>query len=525
MFRLLNRSAVEEETAAPEPTGPESPSDRFRASTDRSVRWPRLTAGEHAPLVVVLALGLLLRVYLLVTYRPAAGGFNDSVTYLYTSKDRLFSDPMRMAGYPFFLRILRHVVPELSFVVAVQHVLGLFTGVLLYACVRRVTGGRWLPVVPAAFFLLSGDYLLLEHSVLTESLYMFFVTAALCAAIFAVTSPSAPLGRVRLALLVVSSASLGAAWAVRSVGLPLILLTATWLLLFTGPGWRARGVSLAAFVLPAVAVVGTYIVLQGALTGYWGTLRGSGWVLYPRVAPVADCRDFDPPGNSDFLCETTVLNTRPGPGYYQYVGGPGIQRFGNPFATQARGSGVVGRFARSVVFSEPLEYLREVGRDMLRYISPSAGLDRSYAGPGSEELDLTRRTAGVEPATIQAARAVGFGATSITVGRGLGVLGDVQDMERVTGLGLIALLVLACCAVVFGRASVRAASALLLAIAVLQPLVAVATVSWGYRYGVVGLGQLVAAAVLGVYALALRFSPRAGRRATAQSESPNPKST
>jgi hypothetical protein len=479
----------------------------LRDSVGRAVRWLRRSAADHTPFVVVLTFGLLLRVYLLVVYRPVAGGFNDSITYLYTSKDRIFSDPMRMAGYPFFLRILRYLIPQLSFVAVVQHALGLITGVLLYACVRRVTGGRWLPLVPAAFFLLSGDYLLLEHSVMTESLYMFLVAASLCSAIFAVTSSGPPLARTRLALLAGSAVSLGAAWSVRSVGGPLIVLTAVWLLAFGGPGWRARGVSVAAFMLPAVAVVGTYVVLQGALTGFWGAVRGSGWVLYPRVAPIADCRDFDPPGNSDFLCETTPLNSRPGPGYYQYVGGPGIQRFGNPFATQARGSGVVGRFARSVVFSEPVEYLREVGRDMLRYISPTAGLDRPYAGPGSDELDLARRTPGVEAATINAARAVGFGASPITVGRGIGVLGDIQGMERVSGFALMALLILACCAVGFGRGCVRVVSTLLFAVAVFQPLVAVATVSWGYRYGVVGMAQLIAAAALGVYALALRFSP------------------
>ena len=101
-------------------------------------------------------------------------------------------------------------------------------------------------------------------------------------------------------------------------------------------------------------------------------------------------------------------------------------------------------------------------------------------------------------------------------------------MLRVSGFALVVLLGLACCGVNFGRGAVRAASTQLLLIAVFQPLVAVSTLSWGYRYGVVGMGQLMTAAVLGVYALVLRFSPSApsaGRRATAQSESPKPTST
>ena len=128
----------------------------------------------HAPFVIVLAVGFLVRLYLFLMYRPVAGEFSDSVTYLSTSNSHLFGDASRMAGYPFFLLVVRDVFPKLSFVIGLQHVLGLATGVLLYALVRRVTGARWLSVVPAAFFLLSGDYLLLEHSLLTETLYIFW---------------------------------------------------------------------------------------------------------------------------------------------------------------------------------------------------------------------------------------------------------------------------------------------------------------------------------------------------------------
>ena len=189
----------------------------------------------------------------------------------------------------------------------------------------------------------------------------------------------------------------------------------------------------AAFVVPAGAVVGTYIVLQGVMTGFWGVLPGAGWALYTRVAPIADCRDFHPPTNTAFLCETTPTRGRPGPAYYQYVAGPAIQHFGNPFQTNARGSGTLGGFARAVILAEPLAYLREVGRDMVRYISPSAGLDRPYSGPGEDELDLTRRDTTVEQATVQTARAVGFDAGSVKLGGGVQLVAEFQPMLRVPG--------------------------------------------------------------------------------------------
>jgi hypothetical protein len=459
---------------------------------------------EHAPLLTVVALGFLLRVYLFFAYRPIAAGFNDSITYLYTSKDHLFSDPWRMAGYPFFLRIVRYIVPQLRFLVGVQDALGLATGVLLYFSVRRVIGGRWLPVLPAAFFLLSGDYLLLEHSVLTETLYIFFVTAALFGVIYAASTESQSRRR-QLLLLALSGVSLGAASTVRTVAMPLIVFLALWLLVFGRPTWSGRAVSASALFAPAAAVVVGYVVLQGSLTGFWGILPSGGWGTYGRVAPIANCRDFKPPSHTAFLCESTPTMTRPGPGYYVYVGGPAIQHFGNPFQTNARGSRTLGRFARSVVLAEPLQYLREVGRDMLRYITPTAGRDRAYAGSGSDELDLARRTPDVERATIAAARAVGFGGGSVSVWGGVSALGDFQQMLRVTGFMLIALLGLACCAIVFGRAMVRSVAVLLFGSAILQALAPVLTISWGYRYGVVGAGELMAAAALGIYALGSRF--------------------
>jgi hypothetical protein len=479
-------------------------SDRPESRTSRQRRLRPLVR-EHAPLLTVVALGFLLRVYLFFAYRPIAAGFNDSITYLYTSKDHLFSDPWRMAGYPFFLRIVRYIVPQLRFLVGVQDALGLATGVLLYFSVRRVIGGRWLPVLPAAFFLLSGDYLLLEHSVLTETLYIFFVTAAVFGVIFVATATSQTL-RLQLLFLGVSGVLLGAASTVRSVGIPLVVFLPLWLLVFGRPAWRVRLVSASALFVPAAAVLAGYVVLQAALTGFWGILPSGGWGIYMRVAPIADCRDFEPPPHTGFLCQTTPIMSRPGPQYYQYVAGPAIQHFGNPFQTNARGSGTVGRFARAVVLAEPLQYLREVGRDMLRYISPNTGRDRPYAGPGSDELDLTRRQADVEQTTIEAAHAVGFGGGSVSVWGSLTALGDFQQMLRVTGFMLVALLGLACSAIVFGSAVVRSIAALLFGCAILQALAPVLTLSWGYRYGVVGMGELMAAAALGIYALGSRFA-------------------
>jgi hypothetical protein len=454
---------------------------------------------DYSPLLLLLVLGIAFRLYLVLIYRPVAGGFNDSVNYLAASGDQLFAEATRMAGYPFFLRVLRYTVPDVTFVVLVQHLLGVVSGVLIYLCIRQLTGSRWLPALPAGFFLLSGDLILLEHSLLTESLYVFLVTAAICILLFVRAEVTSAI------FLAPAGFALGAAWTVRTVALPLIGLSVAWLLLVWGGSLRRRLKAAATFAVPAAAVMAIYISAQGALTGFWGVLPGVGWSLYPRVAAIADCTEFDPPPRTEFLCEHTPTSSRPGPGYYQYVDGPGIRRFGNPFNTRARGSDVVGDFARAVVIGQPLDYMQEVGRDLLRYISPTAGLDRPYAGPGSDEVDLTRRNPEGERATIEAARAAGFDADSIRAEGGLSVLGDLQAMLRISGFALVALLGLATCGVIFARGPPREAALLLFAVALAQAVVAAATVSWGYRFGVVAMGDLVAAAAVGVWALARRY--------------------
>lgn len=475
--------------------------------------WP--IAVGHAPFLVVLLLGAVLRLYLLVIYRPVAGGFNDSITYLLTSHDRIFSDANRMAGYPFFLRVLRYIQGELSFVIVVQHLLGMLTAVLLYAAVRRVIGGRWLPVLPAAFFLFSGDYLLLEHSLLTETLYMLLVTLGVTAAIYAVTLGPRHATRTRHALYAGSALSLGTAWTVRTVAMPIIVFVAVWVFAVGGSRLRARLRSTGAFAGPAAAVVVAYIVLQGAMTGFWGVLPGAGWIMYMRAAPFADCREFDPPQGTQFLCESTPSRARPGPSYYQFVDGPAIRHFGDPFNNHARGSDMLGEFARAAILGQPLDYLREVSRDSVRYIVPTAGLDRAYGGPGPDELDIGRRSPEIETATVDTAEAVGFDASPVEVGSGIHLLGDLQNFLRVGGLSLVAMLALGLCGVAAGTARVRQCAALLFGVAVLQGLVPAATISWGYRYGAIGMALLVGAAALGVFALAKRHGPSGGRLASA----------
>ena len=479
-------------------------SRRERLESDARRIWAR--AEPIRPLLLVLALGVLLRGYLMGVYSPVAAVFNDSIVYLTSSHDHLLDDPFRPAGYPLFLRILRYVIDELSFVIAVQHLLGLATGALLYVTVLRVTKRRWLSAMPAAVVVLSGDQLLLEHSLLTESLYTFLVTAALCGAVFAKVEG----GRLGLILLTVSGFALGAAGTVRTVAVPLAFLVPLWLLLTASRTVRRRVTEAVSFGGAALVIILTLVGAQGALTGTWGITRASGWALYPRVAPFADCGEFDPPSGTEFLCETTPSRSssqpgRPGPAYYQFVDGPGIRRFGNPFQTNARGNEVVRRFAVAAMLGQPVDYLREVGRDAARYLVPTAGYDRPYSFAGSEEVDIARRAPEAEDAIVKTAEAVGFDADPVDADdSSIHLLQDFQHALRIQGVSLVVLLALALIGLIIGIGVVRAAAGLFLGAALVQALVPVATLGWGFRYGVPVIGQVASAAALGIHVMLQR---------------------
>ena len=186
------------------------------------------------------------------------------------------------------------------------------------------------------------------------------------------------------------------------------------------------------------------------------------------------------------------------------MAGPGIERYGNPFVTGLEGNDTLGDFARQVILHQPLDYAREIGKEMLRFIEPSIGYDRPYAGAGPDELDLARRTPGAEEVTIQRAHEVGFEAGPIEVDDSIHVLQDIQRVLRVIGAAMLLLLALAVCAIVLGRGLIRRAAILFAGVAVLQALVPVATISGGFRYTIPSLGFLAAAAALGLAAFADR---------------------
>jgi hypothetical protein len=369
--------------------------DRWLAIAER-LRIARQTPALWV-LAAITALGALLRLFFLYRYRPALLGFPDSVVYVIDAHQGLFADPLRVSGYALFLRLLHTISPHLVLVTITQHGLGMLSGLLLFDSVRRVGAPLGLGLVPAAVVMLGGSEIMLEHALLTDSLFIFFVDLALW---FVVRtwkgSPWWALG---------AGLSLGCATIDRTVGLELLPVTLLCLLLAPataiaarnqsgsmrgcrwgrsgGDGLRARHplahwrlTALLVGVVGALLVIFPFVYAHKHDTGSWGFASTSYFDLYGRVAPWADCSKFTPPPGTAKLCIHTPVSQRQGTEAWVFLGSsPAVAAYGSPewfgAPPQKRENAQLRSFAVAAIEGQPFTYLEYVGRDLLRVVDPT----------------------------------------------------------------------------------------------------------------------------------------------------------
>src|SRR5690606_18645653 len=139
---------------------------RTRVVKDRGAR--------HGWFLVVLGLGVALRVVTMLGYRPALW-FPDTYTYVVTVL-RPRPDLVRPAGYSMFMKLLE---PLHSFaaVAAEKDRQSLAAGMLAYGV--RMRGTRcWIATLAADLVLLEPFQIHLEHLLVSDTLFMFLVVAA-----------------------------------------------------------------------------------------------------------------------------------------------------------------------------------------------------------------------------------------------------------------------------------------------------------------------------------------------------------
>jgi len=304
---------------------------------------------EHRWFLVVLAAGIALRVIAMLGYRPALW-FPDSYTYVVTAlKPR--PDLVRPAGYSMFLRLLEPF-HEFAVVVAVQHLLGLLIGVLVYLTARRLRAPGWAATLAAVPSLLDAYQIQLEHLLVSDTLFAVLVVSAACLAVRESTGWRTACG---IGLL------LAAATLTRTVGLPLVALFAAWLI------FRERGRVLAAGVMITAAMVPIlgYGAWFHATYQRIGIVGANGVFLYGKAMTFADCDVMRPPPDLAVLCDPRPPHLRPPAQEYIWAHDSPLVRLPGITFTQANDT-LAGRFASLAIMSQPLDYLGSAVSELAR---------------------------------------------------------------------------------------------------------------------------------------------------------------
>jgi len=265
---------------------------------------------------------------------------------------------------------------------------------------------------------------------------------------------------------------------------------------------RRRLTSAAAVLAVSVVVVAGYLALASA-GPYAGLFDMSGWHLYARVAPTADCRTFNPPRDTRFLCQSTPVAQRPGSYWYEWASdSPARQWFALP-----DGNDQLGRFARAWIAADPLAYLKVVVKDTLRDVDSSLGRDRIVSGNTTHEFAFGYRNADTEALLIRHYTPAYTGVAPVHAS-GQGLLDDYQRLARLRALEKLLLIAFALVGFWAARGTVRQAIALLGLSALAIMVLPAATLSYDIRFSLPPMLPITAAAVIGGWALWRRRAVR-----------------
>lgn len=403
----------------------------------RLPRDPLSWARRHKWFLVVLGLGTVLRALAMLGYRPALW-FPDSYTYIVTVF-RPRPDLVRPAGYSLFLKLLEPL-HAFGAVTVAQHLLGLATGVLIYRAARRAP--KWAATLATVPVLLDAYQVELEHLLVSDTLFMFLVAAAV-----ALCTTQRPATVAAIGLL------LAAATLTRTIGQPLIVVLAAWFVLRRR--FRLTAVLLAAALVPVIAY-GAWFYASYQRVGLVGA---NGAFLYARTMSFADCARMNPPDDLKVLCDPRPPERRPPSQEYIWAkDSPLVLLPGITFTKE--NDDLAARFATLAITTQPLDYAASVLDELARTfrwdrpIYPDAEIYGYYQFPVTEPGPPGRYPAqvGAEYAKLYEQGAIG---TEI-VEPYAGWLRAYQSMARMPGLVLLGLLLVPpVAAIVRRRAGVR----------------------------------------------------------------------
>jgi hypothetical protein len=307
-------------------------------------------ARRHWLFGLVLAAALVLRILVALAFRPIMWFGGDSASYLATGL-RLIPDPARVGGYGFMLWVLRPL-HSFALVAAVQHLMGLAMGVLIYLLARRFGLPAWAATLATVPVLFDAYELQLEADALPDVAFAFLVVLAL----YLLLRPS---GERRPARTAAAAFLLGVSALLWPVGLVLlgVLLAVLLIALLIR---RAGLVTVLAALLAGALPVAAYSAWFSIHRHQFSLTRSDGVYLWSRTMTFADCAVIRLPAAERPLCPP------PGPRiaaslYIWNANSPVLAMPSGRFS--ARTNHLALAFALRAIAAQPGDYAAAVGHD------------------------------------------------------------------------------------------------------------------------------------------------------------------
>lgn len=308
---------------------------------------------QHKVLVVLVAIGALLRVGMMVAYYPAYGYFYDTRGYLDAAGSNTPS-VIWPFGYSAMLKVLNALTGRIASVSIVQHLMGLAMGVAVYALLTRRGVRRGWSALAAAPVLLDARQIQLEHFVLSETGFSFLMLGGI---VLLLWTDKPPLWLMGLSGLVFALATL-----TRTVGQPLAALVVLYLIV-RRIGWQRIAVFAVALIIPIGGYMGWYHHHHGAYA-----LNGSsGKYLWQRTTTFVDCSRTDFTPEERKICPPEPLGQREVGDVYLW----GLDR--NSIARPYQGpqhDKLFSQFAVKAITGQPADFAAAIGTDAWHLVQP-----------------------------------------------------------------------------------------------------------------------------------------------------------
>ncbi|MFC4589159.1 hypothetical protein [Sphaerisporangium corydalis] len=315
---------------------------------------------------LALVAAALVRLCAMLGYRRAIWFDGDSYTYV-SGALQLWPSRSRSSGYSLFLWALEPF-HSTTLVVALQHLLGLLSAVVVYALLRRYGLPGWGATLLAVPLLFDAYQVQLEHMIMADTLFAALLVAAAAILLWRPVL-TVPWGAAAGVLI-------GCAAVLRTVGVPLLAVVVVCLVLRRA-GWRGIAATAVAMVVPLCAYASWYHAEQGS----FGLTSADGTLLWARTMSFADCAEIRPPASEAWLCPTEPVDERMASSRYIWVMGSPLRRL-PMFSDKA--NALTRSFALRAIRAQPLDYAETVLRDAAKAFSwtrlphPSPNLVKSY---------------------------------------------------------------------------------------------------------------------------------------------------